>query len=180
MKTLAMVCLLTMAAPAASLAQVTQTYSYDANGRLTGVSTTGSPGANTAAYVYDDANNRTSRSQTGTVYAELKLLPADGALRPDQALVSADGRYSFALRASGKLELWADDLAQSAASEMIATAFLVGADGQVRFQPRGLAQDRLIEADLALGDDGDLVLRDRVGGTLLWRATSAPSAGGDQ
>lgn len=167
--------------PAGAAAQaVTQTYQYDANGRLTGVTTTGAAGTNTAAYVYDDADNRTSRSQTGTAYAELKFFPADRALRPDQALVSADGRYSFALRASGKLELWADDLAQSAASEMIATAFLVGADGQVRFQPQGLAPDRLVRADLSLGDDGELVLRDRADGTTLWRTATIQAAGADQ
>jgi len=62
--------------PAAALAQVTQTYSYDPNGRLTGVTTTGSAGTNTAAYVYDDADNRTSRSQTGTAaYATLAPPP---------------------------------------------------------------------------------------------------------
>ncbi len=62
-------------------AQVTQTYSYDANGRLTGVSTTGSGGTNTAAYVYDDADNRTSRSQTGTsTWAALSRLPVGQSL----------------------------------------------------------------------------------------------------
>jgi YD repeat-containing protein len=62
--------------PAAALAQVTQTYSYDPNGRLTGVTTTGSAGTNTAAYAYDDADNRTSRSQTGTAaYATLARPP---------------------------------------------------------------------------------------------------------
>lgn len=36
--------------PATAIAQVTQSYSYDGNGRLTGVTTTGSGGTNTAAY----------------------------------------------------------------------------------------------------------------------------------
>ncbi len=167
--------------PAGAAGQsVTQSYQYDANGRLTGVTTTGAAGTNTAAYVYDDADNRTSRSQTGTAYAELRLLPADGALRPDQALVSADGRYSFALRPSGKLELWTDDLARSPASEAMAAAFLVGADGQVRFRPPGLAPERLVGADLVLGDDGEVVLRDRVDGTARWRTATIQTAGDDQ
>lgn len=52
--------------PAVAAAQVTQTYQYDGNGRLTGVSTSGSAGSHSSVYAYDDANNRTFRSQTGT------------------------------------------------------------------------------------------------------------------
>lgn len=52
--------------PAQALAQVTQTYQYDGNGRLTGVTTTGGAGSHVSAYAYDDAHNRTFRSQTGT------------------------------------------------------------------------------------------------------------------
>lgn len=40
-------------------AQVTQSYSYDANGRLVGVATTDGVNAHTSAYAYDDAHNRT-------------------------------------------------------------------------------------------------------------------------
>lgn len=76
MKPLVSVCVALALAvvPAAASAQVTQTYQYDANGRLTGVATTGAAGTNTAAYAYDDADNRTSRSQTGTT-AYATLLP---------------------------------------------------------------------------------------------------------
>ena len=52
--------------PAPTLAQVTQTYQYDGNGRLIGVSTTGGAGSHSSVYTYDDANNRMFRSQTGT------------------------------------------------------------------------------------------------------------------
>lgn len=60
---------LLLAAPA--LAQVTQTYTYDANGRLKTVATTSSGGSHTSTYDYDLADNRTARSQVGTgVFAE--------------------------------------------------------------------------------------------------------------
>ena len=65
-----------LVAPGVSLAQVTQTYGYDANGRLTGVVTSGSAGTHTSAYAYDGAHNRTSRSQTGTT-AWAALSPDD-------------------------------------------------------------------------------------------------------
>src|SRR5688572_30781663 len=95
------------ALPAAAIAQVTQSYEYDGNGRLVEVTTTGSGGTNTAAYVYDDADNRISRSQTGTTaYAALSRLPIGEDLQPHQALVSPNGRFSLAVRASGALELW--------------------------------------------------------------------------
>ena len=62
----ASVALALAALPASTLAQVTQAYQYDGHGRLTGVTTTGGAGTHTSAYAYDDANNRTYRSQTGT------------------------------------------------------------------------------------------------------------------
>jgi YD repeat-containing protein len=59
-------------------AQVTQTYTYDANGRLVAVATSSSGGSHASSYTYDDANNRTARSQVGTgVFASLD----DGFLR---------------------------------------------------------------------------------------------------
>ncbi len=86
MKSLLSVCgaLALAGLPAAASAQVTQSYQYDANGRLTGVTTAGSAGTNTAAYVYDDADNRTSRSQTGTT-AYATLSPRGAPSGPEQA-----------------------------------------------------------------------------------------------
>lgn len=76
MKPLVPVAFVLVSLPALAAAQVAQTFSYDAHGRLTGVTTAGSAGTNTAAYVYDDADNRTSRSQTGTAaYATLAPPP---------------------------------------------------------------------------------------------------------
>lgn len=95
-------------------AQVTQSYTYDGNGRLVGVSTVGSAGTNTAAYAYDDADNRTSRSQTGsTAYAAISRLPLDHPLMPREALVSDDGQYTLAVRSSGDVELWRGDVHQT-------------------------------------------------------------------
>lgn len=89
----------------AAAAQVNQSYAYDANGRLVGVTTSGSAGSNAASYTYDDANNRTLRGQSGvSSWAALRRLPVDGLLSPHQALTSPDGTWSLALRSSGRLE----------------------------------------------------------------------------
>ena len=61
-------------------AQETQTYSYDAKGRLIKVERTGGPqdGAD-SDYSYDPANNRTSAATTGarTIYKTI-ILPLNG------------------------------------------------------------------------------------------------------
>ncbi|MDP3370805.1 MAG: hypothetical protein Q8M32_13285 [Brevundimonas sp.] len=158
--------------PAAAIAQVTQIYQYDANWRLTGVTTTGSSGTNTAAYAYDDTDNRTSRSQTGTTaYAALSRLLAGDDLQPLQALVSPNGRFSLAVRGSGALELWAD--------QSVAWSSLADGPGRPLFTVDGAGKARLLEtlqedssrsgAYLALLDDGDLALFDGVGSTVLLR-----------
>lgn len=160
-------------------AQVTQTYSYDTNGRLTGVSTTGSGGTNTAAYVYDDADNRTSRSQTGTTaYAALSRLPVGDDLQPHQALVSPDGRFSLAVRETGALELWSGrSVVWSSLGEGIGGGgFTLDGAGRARFRGPEPEEDRLAGSWLALGDDGDLSLFDGAGSVLPWRW--ARSSGG--
>jgi len=149
--------------PPAAIAQVTQTYSYDANGRLTGVSTTGPAGTNTAAYVYDDADNRTSRSQTGTTaYAALSRLPAGDDLQPHQALVSPNGRFSLAVRGSGALELWAGQSVvwSNVADTDARPVFMVDGSGHARLRETALADAPRSDAYLALQDDGDLALFD--------------------
>jgi hypothetical protein len=100
----------TAAVAGAAYAQVTQSYSYDGNGRLIGVITSGSSGTNTASYAYDDAHNRVQRVRSGTAtYAAVHSLPDGGTLPPTEALVSPDGRFTFALRPTGHLELWRED-----------------------------------------------------------------------
>lgn len=167
------VALVAGAAPGASLAQVTQTYSYDANGRLTGVVTTGGAGTHTSAYAYDGANNRTSRSQTGTTaWAAISQLPTNQLLQPDEALVSPDGRYSFALRSSGRLELWSGEEPAASNSESLAAAFRVFEDGQARFLPSLPSELPPAGAWVALRDDGALTLLDEAGHEL-WRSSAA-------
>lgn len=161
---LIMVALGGLAAPA--IAQVAQTYQYDSNGRLKAVTTTGSAGTNTAAYTYDDADNRTSRSQTGTAYAAIYELPADVPLH--------DGRYSFALGPVRQPELHLGETPpRSLAESALEAPLTIGVDGEARFQPNGLTNRRLAHTILPLSENGDLVPRNRVGGTAVWRS-SAP------
>jgi YD repeat-containing protein len=159
-----------LVAPGVSLAQVTQTYSYDANGRLTGVVTTGTAGTHTSAYAYDAANNRTSRSQTGvTTWAAISQLPVNQLLQPDEALVSPDGRYSFALRSSGQLELWSGEALAAPESRSLMAAFSLTDDGQARFAP---SLSVPAGASVTLRDDGYLALLDEAGDEV-WRSGDA-------
>lgn len=161
-----------LAAPGAGQAQVTQSYSYDANGRLTGVATSNGASAHTSAYAYDGADNRTSRSQTGTsAWAAIHDLPAGQALRPDQALTSPDGRYSLALRPSGRMELWSGDrrVRQDAGVE---TAFRIEADGLAQFSS---VETEAAGARLTLSDTGELILSSETG-AALWSSTTAQDA----
>ena len=172
--------LVALGAPGASLAQVTQTYSYDANGRLTGVVTTGGAGTHTSAYAYDAANNRTSRSQTGvTAWAAISQLPTPQLLQPDEALVSPDGRYSFALRSSGRLELWSGEEPAVSDSEALAAAFRLFDDGRARFLPSIPAELPQAGAWVSLRDDGALTLLDEAG-SELWRSSAATGQEGAQ
>ncbi|MDP3399817.1 MAG: RHS repeat domain-containing protein [Brevundimonas sp.] len=165
--------LVALVTPGASLAQVTQSYSYDANGRLIGVVTTGGAGTNTAAYTYDSANNRTSRSQTGTsAWASLPQLPVNRWLQPDEALVSPDGRYSFAFRSSGRLELWAGDAPATSDFQSLAAAFRLTNEGQARFLPSLSTAPAQAGVWVALRDDGDLALLDAAG-SEVWRSGDA-------
>ncbi len=153
--------------PAAVIAQVTQIYQYDANGRLIGVTTTGSGGTNTAAYAYDDADNRTSRSQTGaTAWAALSELRVGDTLNPDQALVAPNGRFTFAYRPSGRLELWrGDEAVWSFRPSDSAPSFDLAVTGAARLR-LSPALSSVQPAHLAVRDDGRLVLR--ADGAVLW------------
>ena len=164
-----------LCAPVVSQAQVTQTYSYDANGRLTGVVTTGGAGTHTSAYAYDAANNRTSRSQTGvTAWAAVTQLPIDQFLRPDEALVSPDGHYSFAMRSSGRLELWSGDEPATTDFGSLVAAFSLTEDGQAQFAPSFAFAAPTANVWVALRNDGQLALLDDAGGEV-WRSSDATS-----
>ena len=159
-------------APVASRAQVTQTYSYDANGRLTGVVTSGGAGTHTSAYAYDAANNRTSRSQTGTTaWAAIPHLPVNRFLQPDEALVSPDGRYSFALRPSGQMELWFGDTHATSDSRALLAASRLTDDGKAEIWP-SLPAASPTGAWVSLRDNGQLALLDEAGDEV-WRSGDA-------
>lgn len=158
-----------LVAPGVGLAQVTQTYSYDANGRLTGVVTSGSAGTHTSAYAYDAANNRTARSQTGaTAWAAIPQLPVNQFLQPEEALVSPDGRYSFALRSSGRLELWSGDEPATSDFRSLVAAFSLTADGQAKFAPSLALAAPTANVWVALRNDGQLALLDESGSEVWW------------
>lgn len=146
-------------APAVGWSQATQSYSYDANGRLTGVVTSGGAETHTSSYGYDAANNRTSRSQTGTAaWAAVSRLPINRLLQPDEALVSPDGRYTFALRPSGLMELWLGDAQDESDASALVSAFRLTDEGQARFVPSVPAAATLDGAWVSLSNDGDLAL----------------------
>jgi|GEM_PF-2981944 len=166
--------LFALAAPGIANAQVVQTYAYDANGRLTGVATSGSAGAHASTYAYDRADNRVSRSQTGaSAWASLSRLPVHQWLQPDEALFSPDGRYSFALRDSGRLELWFGDAPADLQLQPETTNFRLTGEGVARFEP---SSSVLVDAWLVLGDDGALVLIDGAE-QELWRSESTEYRG---
>ncbi len=166
--------------PSVAGAQVVQSYTYDANGRLTGVATSGSAGTHTSAYAYDAANNRVSRSQTGaSAWASLSRLPSDQFLQPDEALFSPDGRYSFALRSSGKMELWFGDEPAEAGLQALPAAFDLTSAGQARFAASPTASGSAADTWLVLRDNGVLVLTDETD-RPLWSSGDHVNAGASQ
>ena len=161
-------------APGVVGAQVVQSYTYDANGRLTGVATSGSAGTHASTYAYDRADNRVSRSQTGaSAWAWLSRLPVNQWLQPDEALFSPDGRYSFALRDSGRLELWFGDALADLQLQPETTNFRLTGEGVARFEP---SSSVFVDAWLVLRDDGTLVLIDGAE-QELWRSESTEYRG---
>ena len=171
---------LALVVPSVAGAQVVQTYTYDANGRLTGAATSGSAGTHTSAYVYDAANNRVSRSQTGaSAWASLSRLPTNQLLQPDEALFSPDGRYSFALRPSGKMELWFGEEPAEAGLQPSRAAFDLTSERQARFAVSPTTSGYAADTWLALRDDGILILIDEMD-RPLWASGDQINAGASQ
>ena len=100
-------------------------------------------------------------------------------LQPDEALVSPDGRYSFALRSSGRLELWSGEEPAVSDSEALAAAFRLFDDGRARFLPSIPAELPQAGAWVSLRDDGALTLLDEAG-SELWRSSAATGQEGAQ
>jgi YD repeat-containing protein len=72
-----LVALCVVASPMLAVAAETQTYTYDALGRLTKVETTS---GRKTEYTYDAANNRTQVSSTGGSSGKVVVLPLLGGL----------------------------------------------------------------------------------------------------
>jgi YD repeat-containing protein len=155
----------------AAQAQVTQTYSYDGNGRLIGVNTSGSGGTNTAAYSYDGAHNRVQRVRSGTTtYAAVYDLPDGGLLSPLEALVSPDGRFTFALRATGRLELWRDDDRIWRLEDLAGAPAFAMTDAGARL---ALGRDQAADAPIwSVTNDGALVATAATGDATVWSSSA--------
>jgi YD repeat-containing protein len=152
-------------------AQVTQSYSYDGNGRLIGVSTSGSGGTNTAAYAYDAAHNRTSRVRAGTTtYAALDSLPDGGLLSLDEALVSPDGRFTFAMRSTGRLELWKEDDPVWRLEELAGAPQLAMTDAGARLALGG--EPSADAAVWSVTNDGALIVTGGSSSTTVWSSAA--------
>lgn len=173
-----LVCCLALAPP--SLAQVAQTYLYDAQGRLV-AATTARPAANgtMAYYVLDDADNRTAN-------AALAVSPPPVAdklawpytLLPTQKLSSPNGQYHLTLETSGELVLsgpsgvvWRSCTAwgRTMYSRVSSTGRLVLYDPQsltVWTTPNASSAG----AELILQNDGTAVLKSS--GATLWSSTT--------
>jgi YD repeat-containing protein len=155
----------------AAHAQVTQSYSYDGNGRLVGVSTSGSGGTNTSAYTYDAANNRVQRVRSGTsTYAALSRLPSGALLSPFEALVSPDGRFTFAMRSTGRLELWRGDDPLWSLDDLADTPQVVTSDAGAL-----LALESTPESGMAVWsvtNGGALVAKTSVSDVTVWSSTT--------
>jgi YD repeat-containing protein len=159
------------AAGGVARAQVTQSYSYDGNGRLVGVTTSGAGGTNVAAYAYDRVHNRVQRVRSGTsTYAAVYSLPDGGLLSPSEALVSPDGRFTFALRPTGRLELWREDDPVWRLEDLVdAPRFAVTGDGA----RVALGGEPALEAPLwSVTNDGALIVTAGTGEATVWSSAA--------
>ncbi|MDI1325556.1 MAG: hypothetical protein PSV23_02030 [Brevundimonas sp.] len=100
-------------------------------------------------------------------------------LQPDEALVSPDGLYSFAMRPSGRMELWAGDALAAADARALVAAFRLTDDGEAQFLPS--LPDPLAPSGawVSLRDDGQLALLGEAG-EELWRSGDAANPEGGQ
>lgn len=153
-------------------AQVTQSYSYDGNGRLIGVSTNSTGGGlNTASYAYDKVHNRVQRVRAGTTtYAALSDLPDGGLLSPLEALVSPDGRFTFALRSTGRLELWREDDPVWRLEDLADAPSFAMTEAGARLT---LGRQPGSEASLwSVTNDGALIATSTTGDATVWSSTA--------
>lgn len=162
----------------AAAAQTTQTYRYDANGRLTAAITAG-PFSAFSGYALDDADNRTSRNNYMIVAPAVAYRLSSGEfLLPGQQLTSQDGRFTLKAQQDGNLVLL------FGATQLWATGTATGKSLYFRLQTSGAAtlfdvpQDPMwatpaagANATLTLQNDGNLVLKSS-GGSVVWQSNT--------
>jgi len=162
----------------AAAAQTTQTYRYDANGRLTAAIAAG-PTSTFTSYGLDHADNRTSRqNQTVTPPAVAYRLSSGEFLLPGQQLTSQDGRFALKAQQNGDLVLW------FGATQLWAAGTTTGKSLYFRLQASGAAtlfdvpQNPIwatpaagANATLTLQNDGNLVLKNS-GGSVVWQSNT--------
>lgn len=170
--------LLLAAGPAA--AQVTQTYTYDANGRLIAVATATPTGGVTTGYDLDAADNRVLREAYATTLSGTAwIMTNNQSLVTSQKMVSQDGRFRLELQQDGNLVLYFGSTPLWATNTTTGRQlyFRVQADGNavlynVDFDPVWASNTSSYpNAVLTLQNDGNLVLRDS-GGTIRWQTNT--------
>lgn len=178
-------CALLLGASSAA-AQSTQTYTYDAHGRLIGVATaTGDRGGGVVTeYDYDDADNRTERQAYGiTGPANYYQMTNDATLTTTQFLYSPSTSATLTLQQDGNLVLKCGSTVKwsTATASGRSMYFRVQADGNMvlydvdftSIWSSGTAGNA--GAVLTLHNSGNLILRNAADTTTLWQsATSCP------
>jgi len=161
-------------------AQDTQTFRYDANGRVTAVATAQPTSGVFTVYNLDDADNRTRRYTGATAVTTIPgRLPSGYSLLPTQKLTSQDGRFTLLFEQDGNLVL------RFGTSVLWSTATATGEGIWFRMAPTGelliygpslnvvwTTGTSSAGAWLDLRDDGNLVLLDSSGTTVLWQSNT--------
>lgn len=171
---------LALATASEAAAQTTQTYRYDANGRMIATITARPSSGTHAAYTLDDADNRTLRNNYPIAYpAAADRLASGEALMVGQQLTSQDGRFALKVQQDGNLVLW------FGSTQLWASGTATGKSLYFRLLNTGVAtlydvpQNALWSstpaagagASLILQNDGNLVLKNS-GGSVVWQSNT--------
>ena len=163
-----------------AMAQDVQTYRYDSNGRVTAVATARPTSGVFAVYNLDDADNRTRRWAAPTAVTTIAWrLPSGYSLLPTQKLTSQDGRFTLTLEQDGNLVL------RFGAGVLWSTGTATGEAFWFRMAPTGelllygpslnavwTTGTSSAGAWLELRNDGNLVLLNSSGTTVLWQSNT--------
>ncbi len=163
-------------------AQVTETYFYDAQGRLEAAARAPSTGGTLSRYALDNADNRTARDIKGVPGRVAgDRLQAGESLLPSQRLLSSDGRFELKFQSDGNAviygpsgSLWHSDTWQgrrAAILTMQPDGNLVMRDA--RNSPSSVWHSGTFGhpgAYLLMRNDGNLAIYD--GASVLWQSNT--------